>query len=383
MQHYSLPKLLPPRFSWRDGNQFELLIDGAHYLPVMLNAIDQAQHSIELEMYLVSSGDVFTQFSTALINATQRGVVVRIAFDDFGARLLNGADKQRLQVAGTHLQFYNRLGWRKGISNLFRNHRKLLLIDQQRAFVGGTGLCDEFLHNNSDDTPWHEVMLSIRGPVVADWYELFERTWFRSRKKFFSAPNNVVAPMRAGTQRGRVCASRGLHAHYVTQSLYLQIHRSQRRMWLVTPYFLPSLQLRHVLIDAAKRKLDVRILVPGQLTDHPRIRQASRRHYARLLKNGVRIYEYQPRFIHAKIALCDNWVSLGSTNFDSWNLRWNLDANQEIDDSGFADALQKLLLQDFAQSEELHYETWQQRPWYSRMQEWFNGKLEQLLNRLN
>ncbi|MGD9842528.1 MAG: phosphatidylserine/phosphatidylglycerophosphate/cardiolipin synthase family protein [Steroidobacteraceae bacterium] len=383
MPHYSLPKLLPPRFSWRNGNQFELLVDGLRYFPVMLDAIQQAQHNIELEMYLASSGEVFSQFIAALVQAAQRGVIVRILFDGFGSLQVSPADRQQLRTSGIRLQFYNQLRWRQGVGNLLRNHRKLLLIDRQLAFVGGTGLVDEFLHNRTVDTPWHEVMLSVRGPVVADWNELFDRSWFGLSRKFFKAKAAAITPILAGNQQGRVSASNGPHAHHVAQSLHMRIATSTQRTWLVTPYFLPSLQLRYLLIEAAKRKLDVRILVPGQLTDHPRIRQASRRHYARLLKNGVRIFEYQPRFIHAKIALCDDWVSVGSTNFDRWNLRWNLDANQEINDGAFAEKVQKLLLQDFAQSEELHYTTWLQRPWYSRMQEWFNGKLEQLLNRLN
>jgi phosphatidylserine/phosphatidylglycerophosphate/cardiolipin synthase-like enzyme len=383
MRHYSLPKLLPPRFVWREGNQFELLIDGSRYFPTMLNAIEQAQHSIELEMYLVSSGEIFTQFYTAFNNAAQRGVVIRILLDGFGTIGLSATDRQQLQAPGIELQFYNTLGWRKGAGNFLRNHRKLLLIDRQQAFVGGTGLTDEFLYDHSVTTPWHEVMLGIRGPVVADWSRLFECSWSGLRKELFKATKKSPPLLHAGTQTGRVTASNGPYAHHVMQSLYHQIAQSQRRVWLVTPYFLPSLQLKRLLINAASRQLDVRILVPGQLTDHPAIRQASRRHYARLLKNGVRIFEYQPRFIHAKIALCDNWVSIGSTNFDRWNLRWNLDANQEVNDPAFAEQVQSLLQQDFLQSEQLHYAEWLQRPWYSRLQEWFNGKLEQLLNKLN
>ncbi len=382
MRRPDLRQLLPPRFPWRDDNQFVLLVDGPTYFPRMLAAIDQAQECIDLEMYLCSSGELFNQFKQALLNAAQRGVQIRILLDDYGAHALLYQDRLALQHLRIELEFFNRLRWRKGVSNLLRNHRKLLLIDRTIAFVGGTGLTDDFLYASSHLPCWHEVMLEIRGLVVDDWRNLFERTWLGLNKRWLKqlrAPRRNAQP---GTQTGRVCASSGPHAHHVAQSLYQHLRHSQRRLWLVTPYFLPSLKLRYLLIQAAHQRVDVRILVPGPLTDHPAVRHASRRHYALLLRSGVRIFEYQPSFIHAKIALCDDWVSMGSTNFDRWNLRWNLDANQEIDDAEFARQVQHVLEQDFARSEELLYDTWLQRPWYLRCMEWLNGRLDRLLARL-
>jgi len=161
MRHSTLKSILPPRFNWREGNQFELLVDGPQYFPAMLNAIEQAQHSIDLEMYLASSGEVFNRFCQTLIAAAQRGVIIRVLFDDFGTRELNAGDKNKLNVPGVSVQYYNPLHWQQGTANMLRNHRKLLVIDQQTAFVGGAGLTDEFLMGKSADTPWHEVMLRI------------------------------------------------------------------------------------------------------------------------------------------------------------------------------------------------------------------------------
>jgi cardiolipin synthase A/B len=372
-------QLLPPRFPWRDGNQFELLIDGEAFFPRMLDAIVQAQHSIMLEMYLVSSGRVFDQFKQALLDAAARGVRVRMLLDDYGTQLLNAADRQALHASNIELVIFNQLRWRQGVSNLLRNHRKLLLVDRDVAFVGGTGLTDEFLYDQPLQPHWHEFMLVIHGPVVSDWLMLFERTWYGLRANWFKQRRPERAPPSRGIQRGRVCASNGLRAHHVAQSLHQEIRQSQQRVWLITPYFIPSLKLRRLLIQAAKSGLDVRILVPGKRTDHPAIRHASRRYYARLLRSGVRIFEYQPCFIHAKLALCDDWLSLGSTNFDSWNLRWNLDANQEIGNLDFAAQVRHQLERDFAASDELHYDTWLQRPLYLRCLEWINGRLDRWL----
>ncbi len=161
----------------------------------------------------------------------------------------------------------------------------------------------------------------------------------------------------------------------VKGSLTNQIRSAQRRIWLVTAYFIPTWKIRRALQRAAKRGVDVRILLPGEQTDHPAVRRVGQRYYQRLLRNGVTIFEYRPRFLHAKIWLCDEWASIGSTNLDRWTQHWNLEANQEVQDSEFADRVAAILLEDFAQSEEVRYEQWSSRPWHQRLREWFWGTL--------
>jgi len=383
MPNTPLPRLFPPHFPWRGDNRFTLLIDGVQFFPRILNAIEHAQHSISIEMYLSSDGDVFTQFRQALIAAVQRGVKVRLLFDDFGSLQLSSMERKLLSDQGIEMRIYNRLRWRKGLSNLFRNHRKLITVDDEVAFTGGLGFTDEFLHGIAGQPAWHDVVVEARGPVVADWVQLFDRTWtglyrslrVRLKRERAKQSSNVPAV-------GRVVASNGPRAHQVMESLHLQLKASRHRAWLVTPYFVPSWKLRRRLMQAARRGVDTRILVPGHLTDHPSIRHASHRHFARLLQQGVRIFEYEPCFIHAKLALCDNWVTIGSTNFDHWNLRWNLDANQEVRDDEFHRQVLQALAADFSASRELHYETWQQRPWTLRLMEWFIGVVERCLERL-
>lgn len=382
MRRYSVRSLLPPTFPWRAGNQAELLVDGTTFFPAMLAAIDNARHSIKLEMYLAGSGSVLSQFLASLTRAAQRGVRVRVLLDDFGSQQINAVDRLALQEPGIELAFYNRLRWRKGLGNLLRNHRKVLIVDRELAFTGGAGLTDEFMEGAAPGPAWHEVMLAVRGPSVADWSELFERTWWGLRQHPLQPLPAPLKPIPQGRLTARVCASNGPRALYINQSLHAQIAAASRRVWLATPYFLPSLKLRRLLRQAARRGIDTRILVPGPLMDHPAIRHASRRYFAWLLREGVHIYEYQPRFIHAKLALCDDWCSIGSSNFDRWNLRWNLDANQEINDAAFAEQLAGLFERDFLDSEALHYTTWMQRPLHLRVREWLNGKLDQLLHRL-
>ena len=151
----------------------------------------------------------------------------------------------------------------------------------------------------------------------------------------------------------------------------------------MTACFVPLGRLLRALRLAARRGVDVRLLVPGPETDHPSIRYAGRRHFYPLLRAGVRIFEYQPRFLHAKVLLCDGWVSLGSSNVDRWNLRWNLEGNQEIEDSLFAHDVRELFENDLQDSTECVLQDWRSRSWVGRWQEWFWGHVEGLIEKLS
>jgi len=159
----------------------------------------------------------------------------------------------------------------------------------------------------------------------------------------------------------------------VTRAIIKRVQQAKKNVWIATPYFIPTWKMRRALKRAAKKGADVRLLLAGPRTDHPPIRHVGRRYYYRLLRNGVRIYEYRPRFIHAKLYLCDKWVSVGSSNLDRWSQRWNLEANQEVIDPDFAKTVHGLFESDFKESDEIDYETWLARPRRRRFLEYFWG----------
>ena len=156
-------------FPWRSANQFELLIDGPNFFPQMLVGIARAEQQVDLELYLVEAGACAEAMVQALVLAAERGVHVRCLFDDYGSLAFTLGLRKRLTDAGVELRFYNRLSWRRWMRNLYRDHRKLLLIDQRVAVVGGTGVTDEFWTPGQDTADWHEVMVQISGPLVLDW----------------------------------------------------------------------------------------------------------------------------------------------------------------------------------------------------------------------
>ncbi len=367
-------------FPWRTGNRFELLVDGSVFFEKMLHAIEQAQQLVLLEFYLFESGTVATKFIDALGRAATRGVSVKLLLDAFGAIRVKPSDQRRLKEAGADLLFYNVLHHGKRLGNLLRDHRKLLIVDARQAFVGGAGITDAF--EASGQRPWRETMLAIEGPVVADWVALFAATWSQAGGQNLVLPTPPPPPFADG-QWGRVVASSGARVrNEITRSVIARIARAEHRVWLATAYFVPSRKLRRMLRRAALRGVDVRLLLPGPDTDHPSVRYAGRRFFAGLLANGVRIYEYQPRFMHAKVVLCDDWASVGSSNLDHWNLRWNLEANQEAHDARVARQMAVMFEDDFQHSVEIDHASWQRRRWGARVLERLWGVVDDWLKRL-
>ena len=380
-------------FPWRENNRFEFLIDGTVFFPRMLGAIDSAREIILLEMYLIQSGSVATRFIDALIKAAARGVKIYLLLDDYGATGLKQQDRDRLAQQNIQILYYNplhsysslynlyRIFWKRVDLGLYRDHRKLLLIDNNIAFTGGAGITDDF-DPPEPEKKWRETIVEIQGPVIKDWRQLFLASWNRYAKSPLTLPDIASVPFTNG-QKGRVTCNVARHISGIQRSLNKQTYNARQRIWFATAYFVPSWRLRRKLKRAARAGVDVRLLLPGPITDHPGVRYTSHRFYSRLLKNGVRIFEYQPRFLHSKTVLCDNWVTIGSSNFDRWNLRWNQEANQEIESQDIAATVEKIFRADFKHSHEYTYKEWQQRHWITRIPEWFWRQAEKLSIKFN
>jgi phosphatidylserine/phosphatidylglycerophosphate/cardiolipin synthase-like enzyme len=372
-------------FPWRDDNQFDLMIDGPAFFPRMIAAIEGAQQQVELELYLVEAGGCAEAVVQALVDAAKRGVIVRCLFDDFGSLAFTLSLRNRLTEAGVILRFYNRVHWRRGLRNLYRDHRKLLLVDKALAVVGGTGVTDEFWRPDQDTSEWHEVMVEIRGPLVLDWQALFDRQFHANARRRawrpaqnFGLPRLPKAPV-SGHGFGRVAYADSRQHRDILQSLVRALYTSQKRIWLATPYFLPTWKVRRALRRAAARGVDVRLLLTGPRTDHPSVRYAGHRYYPKLLRAGVKIFEYQPCFLHLKMVLVDDWVSIGSCNFDHWNLRFNLEANLEAIDPGLTLAVTKSFERDFLVSAEVSLEDWRSRPLWRRVKQRLWGWVDRLV----
>jgi phosphatidylserine/phosphatidylglycerophosphate/cardiolipin synthase-like enzyme len=216
--------------------------------------------------------------------------------------------------------------------------------------------------------------------VLADWQRAFAGSWRRWGTQLALPELQPCAPREPGAA-GRLSLSEARQHSVLANGVIRRIDAARERAWIMSAYFVPSRRFRKALRRAARRGVDVRLLVPGARTDHPWVRQAARRFYGRMLRNGVRILEYQPRMLHAKMILCDAWVSVGSSNLDRWSFRWNLEANQEIADRQVSDAAAALFGGDFSASEELSRRHWRERAWIDRLQETIAGAIDRWLDR--
>lgn len=358
------------RFPWRGENRFRLLANADQFVPVMIDTINEAKNYILFEMYLMESSPVASSLIDALLSAAERGIIIYMILDDFGTLGLNIRDRNRLRHSNIHLAYYNPLRWSNLRRYFFRDHRKLILVDGKVALTGSAGVTAENDPANNPGDNWRDTMIEIKGPVLNDWTRLFEGVWN------YSTPGHLRLPHCDTSEEhhqmhGRVIFSRPMRTNTINRSVLRHGLLARETIWFVTAYFNPPWKIRRMLRKKARQNVDVRVLLPGEISDHPSVWHFGHRHYSRLLQAGVRIFEYQPQFLHTKVVLCDDWCSIGSSNFDRWELPRNLEANQEVADPEFANEVRAMLEEDFAASHEITYDNWTKRPWSHRVSEWF------------
>ncbi len=363
-------------FPWNKGSNVHFLVDGDQFYPVILEAIKQAEKYILMEMYLFESGEVSGQFIKAFIQVARRGVSIQLLVDAYGGRGLLKKHRHQLAQAGIELVFYNPIMFRKFKKNLFRTHRKYIIIDGTKVFVGGAGITDDF---HGDDA-WRETVVEVQGSVVTDWQTLFIRNFGHWSNSLVPQPV-AIKPVSSENVPARLAYTMGGRRPEIKKGLLKRMNNSNDIVWLASAYFIPSRKIRKALREAALNGKDVRLLLPGEITDHPAVRYASRRYYARLLRFGVRIFEYQGRFTHTKMVLVDDWVTIGSSNMDRWNFRWNLEANQEFENEGIANQAREIMLDDFSHCHEIKYSDWVNRSKMQRTKEWLWGRLDMILTK--
>lgn len=371
----------PPVWPWRARQQLSLLPDVTTFLPTILDSLHGARHSIDMEMYLCASGELFEKFLEALARACDRGVTVRLLLDTVGSMGLNPGDRRRLQEAGVEVRFFNPLSFGHRLRALIRDHRKIIIVDGIVAFTGGMCISDEYHADTAGPLTWFDAMARMKGGLVRDWVTLFEQSWQMASL----GPVRQVLRWRLGRAQGlagdllrecdppraRLCASGAGRPNPLLVTLIRRIQTARHEVWLNTPYFFPPRALVTVLLRAARRGVTVTLTLPGKNSDHPPLRIAGHYYYERLLQGGVRVLEFQPRFNHLKAARVDDWCTLGSCNYDRWDLNWNMDAGLETLDPDFLRQhrdLQQTVEQD---CRTITLTQWRRRGYWHRLRENF------------
>ena len=366
------------QYPWSYNNQFQVLIDGAEYFSSMLDEIKKSHSQILFEAYLFESGKIATNFINELCNAKKRGVDVFVLLDEYGTKNLNDSDKNRLTSSGIKLSLYNPVNFFHLGKSLKRDHRKLLAIDNNVAFIGGAGITDEFMPDEKNNY-WHDVILKINGDIVFDLAHSFQQVWGNELATLIAPVNTQQQNHAEHNNKARILTSFGTQKNEITRAIISRIRSSNQRVWLTSPYFISSTKVRRALRFAAKRGVDVRLVFPGPHSDHKWITHGIRRYYQRLLKSNIAIYEFQPRFTHSKIILCDDWFTIGSSNVDRWNQLLNLDNNIEVYDPFSHQQIVDSFESDFSNSTLIALKKWNTRTSIQHIKEWCSGIMIKVL----
>ncbi len=371
------------------GNKVQLLENGAQTYRAMLDAIHNAHDSINLQMYIISDGPVGQLFADALIESQRRGVQVNLMYDGFGCLTTPRSYFDRLRSAGVAVLEYRpvnpfqaRLPW----TLTHRNHRKMLVVDGRIAFTGGINISEVYasgLHSSaaSGEPPqyWRDTDIQVEGPVVAQFQNLFINEWLHQGGAPLSPRNYYPKLQWRGRDIVRVIASVPERFNLIYVTLVSAIVNAETNVYITDAYFAPNRQFLHVLEHAARRGVDVRLLLPSQ-SDQPLIVSAQRSNYAALLKSGVKIYEWRGRMLHAKTAAIDGvWSTVGTSNLDWWSLARNNEINAVILSHQFGDRMNLMFNDDLENSDAIDPRQWNQRGMIERLAETFAWLLERML----
>lgn len=299
---------------------FRWLRSGDEVFPAMLEAIEAAKRSIRLEMYIYSAGNPGEQIRDALVRACERGVHVRVMLDALGSFSLPGSFWSRLSNSGGRVEWFNPLAFAR---IPYRNHRKLLVCDEQTAFIGGFNIAPEY-YGDGIERGWRDVGMQIHGPPAAEMAETFDMTF--ARADFNSRP---LQRFRKSTSHATISGENwrlllsgpGRGHHFLKRTLATDIENAHT-VQIVCAYFLPTWRLRRELERAVRRGSRVQLVLAGK-SDVRLSQLASHKLYRRLLSRGIEIYEYQPQVLHAKLFLIDEQVYVGSSNLDARSLSIN------------------------------------------------------------
>jgi cardiolipin synthase A/B len=360
-------------------NDVTLLHCGAEFFPALIEAIDHAQAEVYLETYIFADDPTGNAVKDALKRAASRGVVVNVITDWLGTgHYLSRLLKQELTEAGAHHRTFNPR-FNHGVA---RTHRKICVVDRKIAFLGGININDDLLSDDDSKTPlpaprW-DFAVKIIGPLVYDIHLEVEVQWLKlgrlnilTRLELFREIRNPVIYVDEGPMLAGLVVRDNLRNRRTIQRNYLKaLGTARKSAMLANPYFAPGRKLREALAQAARRGVDVVLLLGvGQF----RIQDAvAHSFYPKLLKAGVKIVEYRKTQLHGKVAVIDdNWATVGSSNYDGLSLFVNQEANIIVRDEKFSLALRKNIEEAVAEGVVIDPLEFANVPWYKRM--WHGG----------
>ncbi|WP_242346583.1 phospholipase D-like domain-containing protein [Anaeromyxobacter terrae] len=346
----------------RDGNAVELIEDGAIFDALEEEIRNAREHIHVCEFMWMGKGEPSARIGKAILER-RRGVTCRIVLDWFGSKRLaeprfDPELERRLLASGVELRIHR--PW----PDPFRlSHRRIFVFDGRTAYVGGFGIWKSWLGGGAGPGEWRDTACRVRGPIVSDLQRAFDHSLQAAGGE--PLPGDAYPRQeRGGDVHAAVVASTPKWARTTTAArmYYALIASARRRLLVANSYFVPDRSLQNVLIARAQAGVDVRVLAPGPHHDQPLVRAGQRRTYSRLLRGGVRIWEYGASMMHAKTLVADDVAVIGSTNMDSQSLSFLWEASVVCDAPGIARRIAERYALDLERSSEIRLEAWRRRP---------------------
>ena len=358
------------------GNKLVLLQDGPATYQAMFAAMRRAKDHINLETYIFEDGDIGKQIADLLLERQAAGVQVNLIYDSVGSLNTPREFFERLSAGGVQVLEFNPInplaGNKKGWQLNNRDHRKLLLVDGRIAFIGGINISESYSSGpfsksarkkGANSVGWRDTHLQIEGPVVAEFQKLFMDTWIKQKGQPLAEKNYFPTLDKQGDEIVRAIGSASADPHsLIYLTLLSAIDHAEQQVHLTNAYFVPDPQLLKALTGAARRGVEVKLVLPSQ-TDSWAVFHAGRSHYSTLLRAGVKIYERRGAVMHSKTASIDGvWSTIGSTNLDWRSFLHNDELNAAILGRDFSRQMDAMFARDLAESDAIDLDRWQHRP---------------------
>lgn len=369
----SIEKIYEYKFS--TATNVQLLWKGKESFGSIFEAVNNAKKLICLEFYIFRNDETGTELANLLKEKSRQGVAVYLLYDHFGSFGTPRSFWKDMKNTGIKIRASRPFKWTSPFNYVHRDHRKLIVIDDKKAFTGGLNIANEYsgLHLRTKGRGWRDTGIMLEGPIVDELLKSFKKWWYiwggepieNSRFKIQDSKLNdgiPVIPIFAASAKGR---------RKMRRLLYYSINHAQKSITLTTAYFTPSWRMVETLENAVNRGVKVRLLVPG-ISDVPAASYAGKAFFTRLLKAGVEIYHYTGEILHAKTYIFDDcWSIIGSTNLDFQSFRYNDEGNVGILDVEFASKMNEIFEGDIKHSTKIELEEWYKRPLKEKLKERF------------
>ncbi len=348
-------------------NSIEILNNGEEKFPVLINELKKASKSIHLEYYIFNDDTIGTKIINILCNKAQEGVKVKVIYDDVGSSL-SKKTIQKLRDCSVEIYAYmpvlfSRLAYKAN----YRNHRKIVIIDNEIGFLGGINISDKYINQNINEKYWRDTHILLKGKAVIDLQYLFISDWYFVSGKKINL--NTILYTNEDKIKKQIATSilgsdYGTNNQSIMEAFFGMITNAREEILITTPYFLPNESILNALKITAKSGVRIKIIIPKK-TDIKTAFYASQTYLKSLLLSGVEIYYYTKGMMHAKIMIIDSYIStVGSTNMDHRSFNLNAEVNAFIIDNSIAEKLKLQFNKDLKHTYKLKIQELNNRKWY-------------------